>query len=144
MNRNGTIDPGPAFADVGHTAATGDFLQSKNAFPVYGPYVDSSDSVPGGGTWAPAYTYTSNGIVYNYNNVFDTWYRFFNFDNLARTYDGDAADTSIYYAPAPTGPALEGSGSPTPLTPLATRSIRSIRPTVTSTSAQAPAQTLRP
>ncbi len=47
-------------------------------------------------TWAPGFTRTFNGITYNYNNVFDTWYRQFNFDNLTRTYDGNALDANVY------------------------------------------------
>jgi hypothetical protein len=104
LNRNGVIDAGAAFADVGHTAASGDFQQTKNMFPVYGPQIDTTnDSFPGGGVWAPAFTYTQNGINYNFNNVFDTWCRQFNFDNLSRVYDN--ADTSLY-APAPYRPRL--------------------------------------
>jgi hypothetical protein len=104
LNHNGIIDSGPAFADVGHTAATGDFQQSNNIFPVYGPNVETSYTVPGGGVWAPAYTYMANGVNYNYNNVFDTWYRTFNYDNLQRTYD--TADANSLYAPAPYRPRL--------------------------------------
>jgi hypothetical protein len=104
VNRNGIIDTGAAFADIGNVAS-GDFQQSKNAFPVYGPRVSSADSFPGNGVWAPAYTYTSNGVIYNYNNVFDTWFRQFDFDNLSRTYDANAADTNLY-APAPYRPRL--------------------------------------
>ncbi len=107
VNRNGVIDSGPAFADVGHTAATGDFLQSKNAFPVYGPNILTPPyTVPamGSNSWSPAYTYVSNGVTYNYNNIFDTWYRTFNFDNLSRYYDSN--DTASVYAPAPYRPRL--------------------------------------
>ena len=42
VNRNGVIDSGAAFADIGHAAATGDFIWSQNVFPVYGPYVTSN------------------------------------------------------------------------------------------------------
>jgi hypothetical protein len=101
VNRNGIIDTGAAFADVGHTAATGDFQQANNIFPVFGPNVQTTYAVPGGGVWAPAYTYTSNSVTYNHNNVFDTWYRFFDFDNLSRTYDTSAAGTNTLYGPAP-------------------------------------------
>ncbi len=52
VNRNGIIDAGAAFADVGHTAATGDFQQANNIFPVYGPNVQTSYTIPGGGVWA--------------------------------------------------------------------------------------------
>jgi len=107
VNRNGIIDAGPAFADVGHTAATGDFLQSKNAFPVYGPNIPTGGyTVPpmGSNSWAPAETYTSNGVTYNNNNVFDTWFRFFDFDNLVRYYDSN--DTASVNAPAPYRPRL--------------------------------------
>jgi hypothetical protein len=103
VNRNGVIDTTAAFADLGHTA-TGDYAQAKNAFPVYGPNIDTGYTVPalGSNSWAPAYTYTNptNGFTYNYNNVFDTWFRQFNFDNLTRTYDSNGADTNAY-APAP-------------------------------------------
>ncbi|HET6327405.1 MAG TPA: prepilin-type N-terminal cleavage/methylation domain-containing protein [Planctomycetaceae bacterium] len=101
VNRNGVIDNGPAFADIGHVA-TGDFQQSKNIFPVYGPRIDTGYAVPAAPLWAPAFTRTVNTTLYNYNNVFDTWYPFFNFDNLARTYD--AADAGLFYAPAPYRP----------------------------------------
>jgi prepilin-type N-terminal cleavage/methylation domain-containing protein len=105
VNRNGVIDTGAAFADVGHTAATGDFQQSKNIFPVYGPQIDAANTVTAlpANTWAPAFTRTYNGITYNYNNVFDTWHRQFIFDNFPRTYD--ATDTNNY-APAPYRPRL--------------------------------------
>jgi hypothetical protein len=98
-NRNGIIDSGPAFADVGHLAASGDFQQANNIFPVYGPNVETPYAVPGAGVWAPAYTYPSNGANLNYNNVFDTWFRYYNYDNLPRTYD--SADTASLYAPPP-------------------------------------------
>jgi competence protein ComGC len=109
VNRNGVIDTTAAFADMGHTAS-GDFAQAKNAFPIYGPTTyTTAYTVPAAGSnsWSPTYTYTnaSNGLTYNYNNVFDTWYRTFNFDNLSRTYDGDASDTN-FYAPAPYRPRL--------------------------------------
>jgi prepilin-type N-terminal cleavage/methylation domain-containing protein len=98
-NRNGIIDSGPAFADVGHLAASGDFQQANNIFPVYGPNVETPYAVPGAGVWAPTYTYPSNGANLNYNNVFDTWFRYYNYDNLPRTYD--SADTASLYAPPP-------------------------------------------
>jgi hypothetical protein len=106
VNRNGIIDSGPAFADVGHVAATGDFLQSKNAFPVYGPNILSPYTVPamGSNSWSPPYLNPANGGIYNYNNVFDTWYRTFDFDNLVRYYDSN--DTASVYAPAPYRPRL--------------------------------------
>jgi hypothetical protein len=113
LNRNGVIDTAGGFVDVGFAnvipgppvkvLATGDFQQSNNAFPVYGPNILTGYTVPalGSNSWSPADTYNSSaGATYNYNNVFDTWYRSFNFDNLSRTYDGDAADTNLF-APAP-------------------------------------------
>lgn len=103
-NRNGVIDTGPAFADVGHTAVAGDFQQANNVFSVYGPNLSGAYAVPGGGVWCPPYTYTSNGTTYNHNNIFDTWYRYFNFDNLPRTYD--AGDAGVLYAPAPYRPRI--------------------------------------
>jgi len=108
VNRNGVIDAGPGgFADIGHTA-TGDFAQANNVFPVYGPRIDNGYSLTGlpANTWAPAFTYTFNGLTYNYNNVFDTWYPAFNFDNLPRTYDTAVADTASLNAPAPYRPRL--------------------------------------
>ena len=39
----------------------------------------------------------------NWNNVFDTWSRHFDFDNLSRTYDNN--NTNVY-APAPYRPRL--------------------------------------
>ena len=45
VNRNGVIDTTAAFADLGHTA-TGDYAQAKNAFPVYGPNIDTGYAVP--------------------------------------------------------------------------------------------------
>jgi hypothetical protein len=128
LNRNGVIDTTGGFVDVGfpnvipgtppQVLATGDFQQSNNAFPVYGPNLPGTYVVPPAGTysWAPAYTYASasNGATYNYNNVFDTWYRYFNFDNLQRDYDsiavdggpGPVATTGILLAPAPYRPRL--------------------------------------
>jgi hypothetical protein len=111
VNRNGVIDTGAAFADVGHTAASGDFKQSNNIFPVYGPQIDTGYAVPAPPQWAPAYTRTFNGITYNYNNVFDTWYPQFNFDNLQRNYD--AADANSVNAPAPYRPRLGNTWQPT-------------------------------
>jgi Prokaryotic N-terminal methylation motif len=125
VNRNGIIDSGPAFADIGH-GATGDFQQSKNALPVYGPNILTGYTVPatGSNSWSPAYTNPSNTYIsnipapntvynYNYNNVFDTWYRYFNFDNLPRTYDQfdppPPPPTPVppnLYAPAPYRPRL--------------------------------------
>jgi hypothetical protein len=88
VNRNGIIEagPAPAFADVGHTAG-GDFQQSKNNYPVYGPHVAQSPN-----------TYTVNGVLYNYNNVFDTWHRMFDFDNIDvnHTHDTNGADPAPY------------------------------------------------
>jgi competence protein ComGC len=118
LNRNGLIDTAGGFVDVGFpnvipgtppkVLATGDFQQSNNAFPVYGPNLPGTYVVPAAGTysWAPAYTYASasNGATYNYNNVFDTWYRTFDFDNLVRYYDSN--DTASVYAPAPYRPRL--------------------------------------
>ena len=106
VNRNGIIDPGPGgFADIGHTAS-GDFAQANNIFPVYGPQIDTGYALPAAPLWAPAFTRTFNGLTYNYNNVFDTWYPFFNFDNLPRTYDALVADTASVYAPAPYRPRV--------------------------------------
>jgi pilin/secretion family protein with methylation motif len=93
VNRNGVIDNGPAFADVGHSAS-GSFQASANVLSTYGPTPNVSGGTP------------SN------NNVFDTWYRWFNFDNTKRMYDnnaldggpGPAATTGILYAPAPYRP----------------------------------------
>src|SRR3984885_3662516 len=74
VNRNGVLDPGPAFADVGHTAASGDFLQSNNILPAYGPVTTSGYTVPAApapparALWSPAFTRTFNGLTYNYNN----------------------------------------------------------------------------
>ncbi len=120
LNRNGIIDSGGAFADVGFpnttgspptVVATGDFQQSNNIFPAYGPNIQTGYAVPGGGLWAPAYTYTSNGATFNYNNVFDTWYRYFDFDNLTRQYDAAYPTTGLppTYAPAPYRPRAPGS-----------------------------------
>jgi prepilin-type N-terminal cleavage/methylation domain-containing protein len=113
VNRNGVIDSGPGgFADVGHTAPFGDFQQSHNVFPVYGPQsmVATGYTVPAPPTiWTPGtpttWTRTFDGITYNYNNVFDTWYRWYNFDNQTREYDTNAADTNLF-APAPYRPTL--------------------------------------
>jgi prepilin-type N-terminal cleavage/methylation domain-containing protein len=112
VNRNGVIDVGPgAFADVGHAAPFGDFQQAKNAFPVFGPVIDSGYTLPAtANTWAPVFTRTFNGVTYNYNNVFDTWYRFFNFDNIQRTYDN--ADQNLLYAPAPYRPRVGNTWQP--------------------------------
>jgi hypothetical protein len=109
VNRNGLLDPGPAFADIGHAAATGDFLATNNIFPVYGsriltPYAaPASPWVPG----TPAFTRPPvAGVTYNYNNVFDTWYPQFNFDNFPRTYGTAVSDTAVPYAPAPYRPLV--------------------------------------
>ncbi len=82
-NRNGIIDSGPAFADVGHLAASGDFQQANNIFPVYGPNVETPYAVPGAGVWAPTYTYPSNGRQHSTAQ----WplmlrFRWYNYDNL--------------------------------------------------------------
>ncbi len=62
LNRNGINETvaGPAFADVGHTGPTGDFRQSQNLLPSYGPHASTAPPSP--------------------NNVFDTWHRAFDFD----------------------------------------------------------------
>jgi prepilin-type N-terminal cleavage/methylation domain-containing protein len=99
MNRNGVIDAGPAFADVGHSANTGDFLASNNALPSYGPHASQAQTPPN----ATANIYTVGNVTY-FNNVFDTWYRSFNFDNTQRTYD--AKDVNSPYAPAPYRPRV--------------------------------------
>ncbi len=101
MNRNGVIDAGPAFADVGHSAATGDFLASNNALPSYGPHASQAQTPPN----ATANVYTVGNVTY-FNNVFDTWYRSFNFDNTTRTYDAKAVDTNTLNAPAPYRPRV--------------------------------------
>jgi hypothetical protein len=109
VNRNGVIDSGPAFADIGHAAPFGDFQQAKNAFPGFGPVINSGYTLPGAAnTWAPAFTRTFNGVTYNYNNIFDSWYRQFNFDNMLRVYDSATTapnDTNVF-APAPYRPRL--------------------------------------
>lgn len=103
VNRNGVIDSGSAFADVGHTAS-GDFMQSNNILSVYGPQIATGYTAGAGPHWCtPDSTYTFNGVTYNNNNVFDTWYRTYQFDNLSRTYD--SADTWPY-APAPYRPRV--------------------------------------
>jgi hypothetical protein len=115
VNRNGVIDTGPAFADIGHAAPFGDFQQAKNAYPVYGPVIDAGFALPGTvNTWAPAFTRTFNAVTYNYNNVFDSWYRQFNFDNLLRVYDSatTAPNDSNVYAPAPYRPRLGNPWQP--------------------------------
>jgi prepilin-type N-terminal cleavage/methylation domain-containing protein len=116
VNRNGVIDSGPGgFADIGH-AASGDFAQANNVFPPYGAVTDAGYAVPGPpvapapALWAPAFTRTFNGVTYNYNNVFDTWYPFFNFDNLPRNYD--AADAASSNAPAPYRPRTGNTWQP--------------------------------
>ncbi len=50
-------------------------------------------------------------MTYNYNNVFDTWYRYFDFDNLIRQYDAAYPTTGLppTYAPAPYRPRAPGS-----------------------------------
>jgi prepilin-type N-terminal cleavage/methylation domain-containing protein len=116
INRNGVIDSGPGgFADIGH-AASGDFAQANNVFPVYGPVIDSGYTVPAApappasALWAPAFTRTFNGVTYNYNNVFDTWYPSFIFDNVARNYD--ATDIASPNAPAPYRPRTGNTWQP--------------------------------
>jgi prepilin-type N-terminal cleavage/methylation domain-containing protein len=99
-NRNGIIDTGPAFADIGHSAATGDFLQANNALPTYGPHASQAQNAG-----ATANTFTVGNVTY-YNNVFDTWCRSFNFDNIQRTYDTQAVDTNTLFAPAPYRPRI--------------------------------------
>jgi prepilin-type N-terminal cleavage/methylation domain-containing protein len=110
VNRNGVIDAGPAFADVGHTAS-GDFMQSNNILSVYGPNVTTTYTAGTGPHWCtPDSTYTANGVTYNNNNVFDTWYRTFDYDNLSRTYD--TADAALAYAPAPYRPRIGSAWAP--------------------------------
>ena len=93
VNRNGVIDSLGAFADVGHAAPAGASAGAAspngtaNAFPQYGPNPNVAGST----------NYTNN-------NVFDTWYRWFNFDNTNRTYD--TADINLLYAPAPYRPRV--------------------------------------
>jgi prepilin-type N-terminal cleavage/methylation domain-containing protein len=99
VNRNGIIDTGPAFADVGHSAATGDFLASNNLLPTYGPHASQvqTPATPNVFTYVNA----SGNTVTFFNNVFDTWYRTFIFDNSASyTYQG----TPSPFAPAPYRP----------------------------------------
>jgi hypothetical protein len=116
VNRNGLLDPGPAFADIGHAAASGDFLATKNIFPVYGPRIDTGYAAPAS-PWAagtPAFTRPPvAGVTYNFNNVFDTWYPQFNFDNFPRTYGTAPSDTAVPYAPAPYRPTLGATWSST-------------------------------
>ena len=101
MNRNGVIDAGPAFADVGHSAASGDFLQANNALPTYGPHASLAQNA---GTTAN--TFTVGNVTY-YNNVFDTWFRTFNFDNLPKSYDtADSNPPNNAYAAAPYRPRV--------------------------------------
>jgi hypothetical protein len=101
LNRNGLIDPGPAFADVGHGGATGDFRQANNALPSYGPHASQTQNAP-----PNANTFTAGGVTY-YNNVFDTWYRAFNFDNVAKNYDAaDSTAPNNLNAAAPYRPRL--------------------------------------
>ena len=114
-NRNGIIDSGPAFADVGHNAATGDFLEANNLLPTYGPHASQAQNA------APtANKFTGTAAVYNngnttyFNNVFDTWSRAFNFDNTLRTYDGQAVDTNTLFAPAPYRPRIGVTWQPSP------------------------------
>jgi hypothetical protein len=117
VNRNGVIDTGAAFADVGHTANTGDFHQTKNIFPVYGPQVDAANATVAPPLWAPAFTRPPfGGFTYNWNNAFDTWHRQFIFDNLTRVYDTppapNAAADTVPYAPAPYRPRLGNQWQP--------------------------------
>lgn len=101
LNRNGVIDAGPAFADVGHNAATGDFQQVNNALPTYGPHASQTQNAS-----PTANTFTVGSVTY-YNNVFDTWFRTFNFDNVAKNYDAaDSTAPNNLYAAAPYRPRL--------------------------------------
>jgi hypothetical protein len=95
VNRNGVFDTGPAFADVGHSAPFGSFrgagspnpFGSANVFPQYGPNPN-----------------TAGSTNYTNNNVFDTWFRRFHFDNVCRNYDVN--NTGVLFAPAPYRPRL--------------------------------------
>jgi prepilin-type N-terminal cleavage/methylation domain-containing protein len=99
VNRNGIIDAGPAFADVGHSAATGDFLASNNLMPSYGPHASAVQTPATPNVFT--YTNGAGNTVTFFNNVFDTWYRTFTFDNSASyTYQGTASP----FAPAPYRP----------------------------------------
>jgi len=113
VNRNGVIDTGPAFADVGHSAATGDFLVTKNQLPTYGPHASQAQTPPA----ANQNTFTGTTAVFNngdttyYNNVFDTWFRTFNFDNAPKNYDVADSPPAVnppvnYYAAAPYRPRI--------------------------------------
>ncbi len=115
-NRNGIIDTGPAFADVGHSAASGDFLVTNNQLPSYGPHASLAQTPPA----ANPNTFTGTTATYNngdttyLNNVFDTWCRAFNFDNTAKNYDindsppnvGPPGDIKNFYAAAPYRPRI--------------------------------------
>ncbi len=67
--------------------------------PSYGPHASLAQTPPN----ATANIYTVGNVTY-YNNVFDTWYRSFNFDNTQRTYD--TKDVNSPYAPAPYRPRV--------------------------------------
>jgi prepilin-type N-terminal cleavage/methylation domain-containing protein len=104
-NRNGIIDSGPAFADVGHNAATGDFLQGNNALPTYGPHASQAQNAG-----ATANMYTVGNVSY-FNNIFDTWCRAFDFDNVPKNYDvADSPPAALpplnLYAAAPYRPRI--------------------------------------
>jgi type II secretory pathway pseudopilin PulG len=101
LNRNGIIEvgPTPAFADVGHSAPGGCFRGAgspngtANVLPQFGPNPNTAGST----------TYTNN-------NVFDTWFRQFHFDNVCRSYDN--ADVGVLYAPAPYRPRIGNTWQP--------------------------------
>ncbi len=124
VNRNGVIDSLGGFADVGHSAPAGCFRGAgstngtANVLPTYGPTPNTVGGTP------------SN------NNVFDTWYRWFNFDNTTRNYDN--ADQNVPYAPLPIGRVWAFNGRRTPLMLSAPRWIRSTRSTVTCMCARKP------
>jgi prepilin-type N-terminal cleavage/methylation domain-containing protein len=113
VNRNGIIDTGPAFADVGHSAVTGDFLASNNLLPTYGPHASLVQTPATASPNMFTYTNGAGNTVTFFNNVFDTWFRTFNYDNVQRTYDSQVVDTSTTSAPAPYRPRVGAVWQPT-------------------------------
>jgi prepilin-type N-terminal cleavage/methylation domain-containing protein len=116
VNRNGVIDSGPAFADIGHSAATGDFLVTKNQLPTYGPHASQiqAPAAANPNTFTGTTATYNNGNTTYFNNVFDTWYRTFNFDNVAKNYDNaDSTLPNSLNAAAPYRPRLGVPWQPT-------------------------------
>ena len=123
VNRNGVIDAGPAFADVGHSAATGDFLVTNNQLPNYGPHASlaQTPAAANPNTFTGTSTTYNNGNTTYFNNVFDTWCRAFNFDNAPKNYDiadspptpgiGPPANIKNYYAARRIDCALAPNGN---------------------------------